>query len=776
MFGATVTKKRDARANPRAQFAARRKRRARKNYLLSPAKAATYAVEFAALLLLASVEEFGGALALGLFAGLTYARQNLLVVAPMYALSVVAFAPDPWTVLFVAVPILVFAGIYVVFFRLRRSVHPLAVTAAAVVSELPHAVLSAFFGHSVTASVLCAVLTGVVAFCAQTVCYAVLLRGIKTRFTPDEMIAGGLLAVVFCFAAGGAEVEGFNFLFALHALFLMIVLRAGTPAAVLSFSALAGVGGMFAFASPDFLAYSVLAAAAAYWVAPFGRWASAAATVAVYAVMWQVFAIDASDWQNIIGVALGAGAFAVIPASLLSGLPSPRAKSGVTGSLVNRVRGEMSERLYSASRVFYDMSENLSDADNATRAYTPERLAKEVAKNYCGRCSEREACFAALGGDTSSVILPMASAALSRGKTTILDMPPFVTSRCVKMHNLASVVNSAGQAYGKRMEEAGEFAKTKRVMSEQFAGVSLVLDSLARELGERVSFSEEGGDELANELLRHNIVAREVVMSGEGADATVALTVRASDADKLVLSRVVSRFTGTELEKVSVSGRGEDCVVHLAARSVYEVAYGSAEKLRQGEGVSGDTKSVLCPSRKRRLFALSDGMGSGERAADASKKAISMVENFYRAGFDNAVILSLVNRLLCMSGEESFSSIDISVIDTVTGGLDIIKMGAASTFIRRRDGIEVIACEAPPAGILERAKPLTGRHQLYDGDMVVMMSDGVFDALDEQGVAEVTEEADTSNPQVLADRLLQAALSRGAEDDCTVLVMRLFAL
>lgn len=306
--------------------------------------------------------------------------------------------------------------------------------------------------------------------------------------------------------------------------------------------------------------------------------------------------------------------------------------------------------------------------------------------------------------------------------------------------------------------------------------MSLVLDSLARELGERVSFSEEGGDELANELLRHNIVAREVVMSGEGADATVALTVRASDADKLVLPRVVSRFTGTELEKVSVSGRGEDCVVHLAARSVYEVAYGSAEKLRQGEGVSGDTKSVLCPSRKRRLFALSDGMGSGERAADASKKAISMVENFYRAGFDNAVILSLVNRLLCMSGEESFSSIDISVIDTVTGGLDIIKMGAASTFIRRRDGIEVIACEAPPAGILERAKPLTGRHQLYDGDMVVMMSDGVFDALDEQGVAEVTEEADTSNPQVLADRLLQAALSRGAEDDCTVLVMRLFAL
>ena len=55
-----------------------------------------------------------------------------------------------------------------------------------------------------------------------------------------------------------------------------------------------------------------------------------------------------------------------------------------------------------------------------------------------------------------------------------------------------------------------------------------------------------------------------------------------------------------------------------------------------------------------------------------------------------------------------------------------------------------------------------------------MMSDGVYDALDEQGVAAVTEEASTSNPQVLADRLLERAVSSGASDDCTVLVMRVF--
>ena len=139
------------------------------------------------------------------------------------------------------------------------------------------------------------------------------------------------------------------------------------------------------------------------------------------------------------------------------------------------------------------------------------------------------------------------------------------------------------------------------------------------------------------------------------------------------------------------------------------------------------------------------------------------------------MVLTLVNKLLCLTAAGTFSSIDISVVDTVTGELDIIKMGAASTFVGRGGSLESVACEAPPAGILESARPLTLRRQLYDGDTVIMMSDGVFDALGERGVAAAAEDAATSNPQVLADKLLERAAAGGASDDCTVLVMRLYA-
>ena len=88
-------------------------------------------MQAAAMVLLASVDEFGGALALGLFAGLCYARQNMLLVAPVYALSVIAFAPSPWTLLYVAVPVVVFAAVYFAFYRLRRNVHIVFTTVAA---------------------------------------------------------------------------------------------------------------------------------------------------------------------------------------------------------------------------------------------------------------------------------------------------------------------------------------------------------------------------------------------------------------------------------------------------------------------------------------------------------------------------------------------------------------------------------------------------------------------------------------------------------------------
>ena len=51
-----------------------------------------------------------------------------------------------------------------------------------------------------------------------------------------------------------------------------------------------------------------------------------------------------------------------------------------------------------------------------------------------------------------------------------------------------------------------------------------------------------------------------------------------------------------------------------------------------------------------------------------------IIKNFYKAGFDNDIILSSVNKLLSLSEEEQFSTIDICAIDTKKNTYDRINL------------------------------------------------------------------------------------------------------
>ena len=205
------------------------------------------------------------------------------------------------------------------------------------------------------------------------------------------------------------------------------------------------------------------------------------------------------------------------------------------------------------------------------------------------------------------------------------------------------------------------------------------------------------------------------------------------------------------------------------------MAYGIAQK-RYDDEACGDTISVLCPSRNSRLFAICDGMGHGKEASEASGNAVNMIESFYRAGIESPITLSLVNKLLKLSFDDVFSTLDIAVVDMQSGGLDIVKLGSASSFIIRKENIEMLSCACAPMGILDDVESITSRYQLYDGDMLLMMSDGVFDVLESSGIAEMIDNLSTQNPQTLADEILKKALENGANDDCTVLALRLFAV
>ena len=58
--------------------------------------------------------------------------------------------------------------------------------------------------------------------------------------------------------------------------------------------------------------------------------------------------------------------------------------------------------------------------------------------------------------------------------------------------------------------------------------------------------------------------------------------------------------------------------------------------------------------------------------------------------------------------------------------------------------------------------------------MVVVVSDGITDVLGQETLYDLVQNSATNNPQILADEITNLAYQKGATDDATAVVVRLY--
>lgn len=170
-------------------------------------------------------------------------------------------------------------------------------------------------------------------------------------------------------------------------------------------------------------------------------------------------------------------------------------------------------------------------------------------------------------------------------------------------------------------------------------------------------------------------------------------------------------------------------------------------------------------------------MGSGERAAGESRAVVSLMEDFYGAGFEDSVIINSVNKLMILgNSEEMFSTIDLAMIDMQSGVLNCTKIGAPHSYLIRGNVVRKIGAGSLPFGILEEMLPAVYRAELEVGDVIVMFSDGVADAENEEEIlrGQLVSMITGKNVQEAAENLLALAVAArgGKKDDMTAIVTR----
>ncbi|MCX7749362.1 MAG: SpoIIE family protein phosphatase, partial [Clostridia bacterium] len=215
----------------------------------------------------------------------------------------------------------------------------------------------------------------------------------------------------------------------------------------------------------------------------------------------------------------------------------------------------------------------------------------------------------------------------------------------------------------------------------------------------------------------------------------------------------------------------------------YRVTTGIARLSKYDGMVSGDNYTFMSTGDGKYILALSDGMGSGQKAATQSRATISLLEQFMESGFDKDIAVKLINSIFVLkSSDETFSTIDLSVIDLFSGEVEFVKIGAVSTFIKRDDSVDLIKSVSLPVGILSNVELELVHKKVKSGDFIIMMTDGVVDSFkgyeDAEGeLRALINGIRSRNPQEIADLIMDEAYKNCNSvpiDDMTVLVAKIW--
>ena len=309
-------------------------------------------------------------------------------------------------------------------------------------------------------------------------------------------------------------------------------------------------------------------------------------------------------------------------------------------------------------------------------------------------------------------------------------------------------------------------------MNRQLCGLSAMLSLLSGRLKEPPREAEEGEGALFSFLLRRGLTPRALDISYPDGQLCLELELPNGEKQQLkALKAAVEKGLRRPMRVLSIESVNGGVRVQMEERRGLRARMACASLPEDEQQVSGDETGELRMASGRVVFAVSDGMGSGEAAQRESRAAIGLLFDQFRLGVERELIYENVNRLLIARGAgEMYATLDAASIDLITGEAEMVKFGAPPTCLVRGGSVRLLFGEALPCGIVDEAKPSVRRIRLKAHDRLVFCTDGVYDLMGKELEGELKGLL-TASPRSMAQGVLSAAMERGRPDDMTVMVV-----
>lgn len=746
---------------------------------------------FSLLFFISSRASIGGVIfpfSFGLLFALAWGNQKVYFLVPAFLLGTIANNYSFAGIICAIATVSLLAIPFYIHLLIRKPMQKWELFLYAFLSQGAFLVFGIINGLSAIV-LACHIIFGLgLSYLAVVFIEAIVLRGVSSKLSSLELIAGCALILVFSAGLSSCDISGFS-IFKLFAFFAILSLSHVTsPSVAFCVSAVMGMGAMLSTQNPLYVAPLMLACLFATALKKLNRIFSAVGCVIAEVLSIFYFSLYYSaSWLQIIPAVVAAIVFVVLPQKFYSQIGvlfNVNYQRMAAKNLINRNREVMQHRLERLGEVFFEMNVVFKKLikKHASEEEAKSMIFEELKANICKGCPDHKHCHRTFNEDTKKIFLQLITISLEKGKITLLDLPNYLASRCGKANVIINEINTLTKQYKSYRELVGSVDTSKLLISDQLEGVSGIMKALSKEVDCMISMDNERERKLIEELSANNIICMDALVYQKDAYTAMAtLVVREEDAQKLKLQEVVGKICQSKMCIYDVKQSEKAGLVCLSLKTApaYDCVFGLAVNAKGGTTISGDRHCIERLDGDKFIFAICDGMGSGERAAEKSDTAISLIENFYKAGFDSEIILSSVNKLLGLEGDEIFSTIDACIVDLKNGVGDFVKMGAASSYIRGEEGCEIIENKTLPVGVVQSVNVKTQKVVLRDKDYIVLCSDGVNDSFASDGeFKDFLLSLKSSNPQEQADQIMKKALSKNngyAVDDMTVLVVKIFS-
>lgn len=445
------------------------------------------------------------------------------------------------------------------------------------------------------------------------------------------------------------------------------------------------------------------------------------------------------------------------------------------------------ERIDRYARSFQRLAHTFYQMPNCQEQLTQEEVKgifSGVQKEICDGCPGKESCWGEREFQTYQKVYHLLQVIEEGEEDKVLRAQADWIGECSQAARFMETIRRYFFEAREELLYRNRLIENRLAVAEQLGEVARLIQKISGEVSSISTVPTVMEEKIRKHLQKHRIVVKEVwMLSRPDEKWRIFLTIR-TRGGQCITMREVARQLSLVCGCSMAPSRDSRAVLNSELRTVlftedvnYKVLYGVARVTKERETVSGDNYACACTDEQF-VMCLSDGMGSGVEACRESETVVELLEEFVTSGFSRETAARMVNSALVLQRKNGmFSSLDVCSLDLYTGICEFLKAGAATTFIRRSNWVETITSTSMAAGLVQQLDFEKTSKKLYDGDYLVMVTDGVLDALpqtnQEETMKEIILQAQEEMPRELGRYILEKVLSYSnyrAMDDMTVLV------